>query len=537
MKRITSAIFFLTIAVLNHAQTPKKTGIQFGETIHMTMKSYFFNMDIIGRDETGVYGIQMPAREVYGRTVGGIRNYQLARYNNNTLDNPELLELKLKEDGVERDYEFAAQVGNEVYIFSSFQNRKLRKTFLFTETVNKKQFGLNKDLRKIAEVDWSNESKYDRANFGFRFSRDKSKLLIRYSLVNGDNEVLRFGICAMDNHFQVLWQNDGALPVKPGAIFNFKRFYIDNKGDVYVVGILFKSEKELAKTSNMRKKSLLSRKRLVKREPNYVYQVISYTNKGKTVSDFVIGESGKFITDLTIGINDKQDILLTGFYADEGTVSVRGAFSMRINKGSTAISNKLYHAFDKDFIVKGLSEKAAKTVLKDIAAGDEYEQYQYSMQDLQFHDNGTFSMIAEQYVEESKIVGSGNYVSTEYRYYDDNVIVVTFKPEGDMVWKQKIAKKQFTRSVHRAYASFAYLENRNKMYFVFNEFPRDKPNKSKAVTVQLNTDGSLQREELFTAAEKKVVQPTTYKRTAEKEMCMFGLVGRNYTLAKLNFNE
>lgn len=537
MRRINYLIFLFILPVCLQAQAPQKTGVQFGETIRMTMKNYFFNMEIIGRDETGVYGIQMPAKEVYGgNTLGGIRNYQLARYNNTSLDNPELFELMLKDHDMERNYEFAAQVGNQFYIFSSFQNRKLRKTFLFAETVNKKSLGLNNDLKKIAEVDWSDESRSDRANFGFRFSPDRSKLMIRYNLVNKESEVLRFGLCALDHNFQLLWQNDAPIPVKEGAIFNFRRFFIDNKGDVYLLGLLFKSEKDLAATNNLRKKSLLSSKRMVQREPNYVYQVISYTNKGKTIADFVVEEAGKFITDLNIGINGKQDIILTGFYADEAMVSVKGAFSMRIKKGSKTITDKIFHPFDKDFIVEGLEDKDARDVLEGLAAGEEYDKYQYNMEDIQFHENGTFSMVAEQFVEESKTVRNGSYVSTEYRYYDDNVIIVTFKPSGEVAWKRKISKHQFTHSVSRGFASFALLENSNKMYFVFNEFPEGKPQRAKAVMVQVGADGALHREDLFTYEEKKIVQPLTFQRTATKEMCMFGLVGRNYTLARLTFN-
>ena len=537
MRKINYLFVLIVLSLCGYAQAPQKTGVQFGETIRMTMKNYFFNMEIIGRDDTGVYGIQMPAKEVYGgNTLGGIRNYHLARYNNQTLDKPELFELALEDNDMERNYEFAAQVGSQFYIFSSFQDRKLRKTFLFAESVNKKSLGLNKDMKKIAEVDWSDESRSDRANFGYRFSPDRSKLMVRYNLVNKENEVLRFGLCALDHNFQLLWQNDAPIPVKDGAIFNFRRFFIDNKGDVYLLGLLFMSEKDLEATNNMRKKSLLSSKRMVQREPNYVYQVIAYTNKGKTISDFVVQEPGKFISDLNIGINGKQEIILTGFYADEGKVSVKGAFSMRIKKGSKVISDKVFHPFEKDFIIEGLEEKDAKDVLEGLAAGEEYDKYQYNMEDIQFHENGTFSMVAEQFVEESKTVRSGNYVSTEYRYYDDNVIIVTFKPSGEFGWKRKIPKHQFTHSVTRGFASFALLENANKMYFVFNEFPEGKPQKAKAVMVQVGADGALQREDLFSYEEKKIVQPLTFQRTANKEMCMFGLVGRNYTLAKLNFN-
>jgi hypothetical protein len=536
MKR---SLIFLFVFSFGFAigQAPRKTTVQFGETIRMTLKNYFFNMDIIGRDETGVYGIQMPAREVYSGTVlGGIKNYHLARYDSKTMTDPQLFEMKLTDDDKERDFEFATQIGKEFYIFSSFQNRKLKKTFLFAQTVNKKELGLNKDLKKVAEVDWSGESKYDRATFGYRFSPDKSKLMIRYNLLNKENEVVRFGICAMDKSFQQLWQNDSPIPVRGGAIFNFRKFYIDNQGDVYILGILFKTEKEMEKTTYMRKKNLLSSKRMVQREPNYVHQVIAYSNKGKTVSDFVVEEEGKFITDMYVGVNEKQELLFTGFYADDGTVSVKGAFLFRAPKGSKTISKKTYHPFDNEFILKDLPEKEKRNVLDKMADGEEFDKYQYAIDEIQFHDNGTFSMVAEQYFEQSQTVRSGNMVSTQYSYADDNIIILTFKADGSLAWKQKIAKNQMTVSVNRAYAGYALLTHKNKMYFVFNDIPKGNPKKCKAISVEVASDGSLTREELTNPEEKKIVQPLTYKLTADKELCMFGLEGRNYTLARLSFN-
>jgi hypothetical protein len=537
MKKPLVLLSLIIFSVCTFGQTPKKTSVKFGETIRMTMKNYFFNMDIIGRDETGIYGIQLPAKEVYSGTVlGGIRNYHLARYDNETMTNPTLFEMEFKDSNGDREFEYAAQIGTEFYIFTSSQDRKQKKNFLWAQTVNKKQLSLNNDLKKIAEVDYSNESRHDRATFAFRFSRDKSKIMIRYNLLNSDNEVLRFGLCVMEKNFQKIWQNDGMVPVKEGMIFNFKKFYVDNKGDVYLLGVLFQSEKDLALTNNMRKKSFLSSKRVVQRQPNYIYQVISYTNKGKTLSDYVIQEPGKFITDMQIGVNEKQDIILTGFYADEGTVSVRGSYYFQINKGAKTVGKKTFEPFNNEFILLNVQEKEAKEILEDMAEGDEFDKYQYAMDDLQFNENGTISMVAEQFMEESKTVRSGNYVGTEYRYYDDNIIVVNFKADGSVAWKQKVQKSQYTESVNRVYAGFASLASKNKLYFVFNEFPDGRPNKSKAVMVEVGADGKISKEELFNAEEKKLVQPLTFKRTGDKEMTMFGLVKRNYSLARLNFD-
>jgi hypothetical protein len=209
---------------------------------------------------------------------------------------------------------------------------------------------------------------------------------------------------------------------------------------------------------------------------------------------------------------------------------------MKMPKDAKSTPKKTFHPFENTFIEQGLDEKDLKNLREDMAAGEEFDKYQYAIDEIQFHENGNYSMVAEQWIEESKTVRSGNTVSTDYRYYDDHVIIVTFKPDGSVAWKQKIVKNQFTHSVMRAYSSFAMISSKNKMYFVFNQFPEGRPLKSKAIMVEVTSDGKLTQEELFSAEEKKLIQPLTFKRTAEKQMCMFGLEKRNYSLAQLTFN-
>lgn len=539
MKKACSITLLIAFALPVFAQGPSKANVHFGETVRMSLKTFFFNMRIIGCDETGIYGMQTPPTEIFGKAnLGGTRHFHLARYNHSTLDNPETIAMTFEGSDDERNYEFAAQIGDQIYIFTSTSSRKLRKTFLFAETVSKKPFSLNKDVRQIAEVSWSNETPYERSNFGFAFSPDKTKIMIRYSLMDSNSQVLQFGVCAFDSTLLPLWQSDLNIPVAEGSFFNFKKFHIDNNGDIYVVGRVFKTKWDLKQTNYMQNKTLLSGDRMATREPIYAYQIIAYANKGKAVSNFVLQEPGKFITELNVAVDNKRDIILTGFYGNEGSTSVIGAFSMKIKAGSDRITNKVFHGFEKDFILKDLPDGDAKIVSEQMDAGEEFDKYDYKIDDIQFHDNGTFTMIAEQYIEEIKTIGGGNYVTTEDHFYDDNLIIITFASDGKVAWKQKIAKRQHTRhAMNHVYASYAMLRNQNKMYFIFNEFADNKPKQSTAVMVIVNEDGSIYREALFSADDKKVVQPMTYKITGEKEMYMFEQTGKwNYSLARFNFN-
>jgi hypothetical protein len=468
-KKITLLILFCAGIALQ-AQAQSKS-VAFGGTVAHKFSTAFVGLDILEADETGIYALQIPYRKVYGNSaLGGIRNYTLARYTADRMDNPETGEFNLTTEGVERTYEFSARVGKTTYVFSSFKNRKLKKTFLFAQTLDKKNIRLNEELKMVIEIDYSKEGKYDAADFKIEFSADKSKVLIYYNLEDKDDTV-GYGFWVFDSNLKVLWKNEDnlGLPMQKGQIFQLKQYAVDNKGSVYILGALYDSQKDLNQNQRLKKQSFISNKRMVQREANYTFHAVAY-EKNSAPRNYKIETSGKFITDLQLGVNANQDILLAGYYAQEGKTDVLGFAFFKINSGSKAISSKNFEEFGS-FITEGMTEKEAKDVLEKMSEGKRFDLYNYHLEDIKFMSNGTMTLVAEQILVREITSNNGRQISVTYEYNDNDLLVVNFTSDGKVNWKTKIDKNQRTSDLNRFYSSYVCQVNGSKLYFLYNDMP------------------------------------------------------------------
>ena len=183
-----------------------------------------------------------------------------------------------------------------------------------------------------------------------------------------------------------------------------------------------------------------------------------------------------------------------------------------------------------------MDEKSVQAYKNDLSKGDEYDENEYLLQEIVFHDNGTYSLIAEQFYVEEKTVRSANMISSEYHYYDGDIWMINFKADGALNWKQKIKKSQKTINTSRFYASFAHQVAKDKTYFIFNDIPKGSYKKSVACMVAIDKDGVVQKEELFSSAETKIVlRPLSFKQINQNAMVMMGQKKFDYMLVKLAF--
>ncbi len=536
LKKSFLVFSFVLILIVSWAQPT----VKIGEANRIKISTSFAGIDFLEEDESGLYGIQIPVTEVYGKNaLGGVRRYSFVRYMPGTFNNPVVQEMKLDDDGAERKYEFNAIVGGQIYVFTSFKNRKLKKTFLFSQTYNKKTLQLNADMKKVMEIDYSDEGKYDDANFRMRQSKDKSKILIHFSLLN-KGETVGYGFWVFDQKLNMLWQNENPATVdmNEDQVFQFRHFFIDNAGDVYLLGRMFDSGRELNKSERLKKKSFLSNKRFAQREPNYQFHVVAFRRKGNSVF-YKIEGGDKFITDLQLSVNDKQEIILAGFYADAGKVNVIGTTFLKIAKDAKAVSEKYFYPFGVDFLVKGTTEKRANEIKNKLASGDRFDFYEYNFQDIEFMDNGTYTLVAEQTQTKEVTYNSGRMISVTYEYHDDDIYILNFSSKGQLNWKQKIDKDHHTSSTFRLFASFSMAAKGNNLYFVYNDMPPKKENsgssikKAKLVIATVNEKGDVSNTAFGTPAEAGFALHTMLSSRVKNDWYFYVLKTFNYKVLKV----
>ncbi len=534
MKKTIIILGLLTFSILiSFGQSKsKKVDILWGLEQKKSKRSTL--SDIVGYDKTGIYAIKTQNTGLIGYNT----KITLEHYNNK-MNQTKSVEINLEEQNKKTYFEFIIQLNNELYLFSSFKNQKLKRNFLFVQSINKKTLQFNKDLKKIAEINYSGKSKFNAGNFDFVLSRDSSKVLIYYNLPYDKYGSEKFGFNVFDNNLNELWEKKITLPYKE-ELFDVEDYLIDNNGNVHLLGMIFKDK----------------RKDKRRGEPNYKYQILSYLNDGESIKEYPIKIEGKFLTDMQIAVNDEQDMICGGFYSNVGTFSIIGSYFIKVDGKTKEITAKSFKEFGIDFITQNMSQRKENKAKAKAAKGKNVELYEYDLDNIILKNNGGAMLVGEQYyvrvITNTYRSSSGVMsTSTTYYYYFNDIIVINMSPDGNIEWAEKIAKRQLTTNDRGFYSSYTLSVVGDKMYFVFNDNPKNlfykgegklynfnKGKESLTVLVELDSDGKQTREALFSSGEADILtRPKVCEQISENEMILFGQRRKTHRFAKITFKE
>ena len=144
---------------------------------------------------------------------------------------------------------------------------------------------------------------------------------------------------------------------------------------------------------------------------------------------------------------------------------------------------------------------------------------------------------------------SNGRTRTTYRYHYNDIIVVKVLEDGSIEWAEKIPKVQISTNDSGFYSSYNLSVVRDKLYFVFNDNPKNLTNQgdgklknyllnkeSLVVLVTMNQKGEQVKEALFDAREAEVyIRPKVGKQTGFSETILFGQKKKKQRLAKVKF--
>ena len=201
------------------------------------------------------------------------------------------------------------------------------------------------------------------------------------------------------------------------------------------------------------------------------------------------------------------------------------------------------------------------------------ELFDYSLDELILRSDGGAVLVAEQfYIQQDRFDNFNNpygwgagwspyyspYWNSRYRgnfqvdyYYNYNdIIVVNIRPTGEIEWAARIPKRQETRNDGGYYSSYAMSIVRDKLYFIYNDNPRNlneakrksgriyNYNGSDSIIslAQINIKGEVNTFPLAYNRDQGVMtRPKMCKQIGKKEMAIFGERGRGYRFGKLIF--
>ncbi len=448
-------------------------------------------------------------------------------------------ELDLKYQRKQRDFEDVIMLNRKLYLLTTFNNTAKKKNFLFKQEVNSRTLAPSKNLDMIGETEARNKAV--EGSFSFRLSSDSSRLLIFNDLPFEKKNPKRFGFRVFDENFSLLWQKNISLPY-PDDQFTVEEYRVDSKGNVFLLGVLYKDGAKWRRRGN----------------PSYQYVLLSYLDKGEKVDEYRFDLENKFITDLTFRIARDSTLVFSGFYSEKGTYSIKGVYFFHLQPHTGQMSNQNAAPLDFDFLTAFMSdrkkEKARQAEMKkDVNKAPEL--YDYSLDELILRSDGGAVLVAEQfyvdvqefpYYTPSAYGGYYRYSQVYYYNYND-IIVINIRPNGEIEWSARIPKWQETRNDGGYYSSYAMANVRDKLYFVYNDNSHnysggDRLDKSYTYTggkgvialSEVNIKGEVQTWLLSSNKDSGIImRPKMCRQTGRREMAIFGEYNRGFRFGEL----
>jgi hypothetical protein len=441
-------------------------------------------------------------------------------------------EEKDPETKIKYEYDGSLYFNDRLFVFKTTMNKDAKQKELWVNEIDKTSMTVKGNAKKLATIDYT--KKRNSGGFGIHTSRDEEKMMIVIAPPydkEGDEE---FNIIMCDKDMNVLWKKAITLPY-PDKLFGLAKMRCDEDGNIYVLGRLFKEKKERER-----------------KQQNYSYRMIVYTNQGENKVDYEIKLENKFITDISFAINDKDEVVASGFYSKIGGYAVDGAFYMVMDSHGKEVKLASIKEFTIDFLTQGMTEREEKKAKKKDDKGKDLELYQYDMDELVLRDDGGAVLVGEQYYTRtvSYPCGNGNTCTRTYYYYND-IIVVNVDPTGKIQWAEKIPKRQVS-SDGGYYSSYCLAVNGSKLHFIFNDHkdnlaPKKQGDwknynfgdKNGIVTLAtIGSDGVVKREALFSLSETEVnIRPKVSEQINDTQLLLFGEKRKKEQFALVNFKE
>ena len=513
MKKWSGLLLLLMLTVSAMAQKfSKEADVFWGKEYRRP--SFSAVEKIIGSDANGTY--------VWRNRAGTIANSEIVieRYDNQlNLDKTSSLDLPLNTFNNDFQVVDIIPFGGDIVMLSALYDGRANENVLYVQKIDKSSLKLKGKRQKAAVI--GAKRRMNKGGFDYAISRDSSRILMYANLPFERRGGERLSLTVYDDNLKQQWTKAVELPFRDRN-FEVENYEVDRKGNVYILG-------RLIDRNNI---SLFSNR------PYYSYVIVAYRNNGQDVKEYDVSLGQDFITDLTIRIGNDGDLICAGFYSERTTESMKGSFFSKINAETKKMYDIKKGAFDAAFLSQFMSKRRAKK---------KRELFNYRIDRLVLRSDGGALMIAEQfYIRVSTQTDANGFQTTTYTYYYNDIMAINMNPDGSIEWATRIPKRQIDGS--GAFSSYAMTISKGKIYFVYNDHPKNldrtdfrriknfNGKRSVVNLAVLSPDGSYKKSPLFNNRDERILmQPKIAQQVSTDEMIIFGMFKRRYKFGRVKF--
>lgn len=322
------------------------------------------------------------------------------------------------------------------------------------------------DVGSVFRSYFSSQHGKMRRNFFYnhKTSADQKKLALFFNYNLFGQAASEFQVLVLDEKLEVAWSELIDLPeAADGTYRTLEDYVLSNDGTLYVLMASFDNK-------NFKKSAV-----------GYEYQLYAYDPTKKTVSEVDFATNGKFIINLGLQLNQAQQPVLAGVYADATTNDLLGGVRIQ---GNTCTE----FAFG-DAEVTEINTKQDKNYAEE-----------YTVKNMVLEDDGSAVFFAESYkrgpIVKPKLGLAGlSPIDANVELGDiyRKILAVKITPAGDN-WLKIVDKTQRSSEERDVLTSFAFTHNAQGYYLLFNNRIR---NMSDVSLVSITPSGEISLETLF----------------------------------------
>ncbi len=466
----------------------------------------------------GTYYLLIPYSSILSVPMMGGASFHSIGFVNHNSEMEKLIPLEFKNGKKEGVFSEAVSFNDNLWIFSSFQNKD--EIILSTYSLDTDKQELIKENEKVMSIDAS-DLKYDDANFTFEVSPDQSKILINYTLVDSEGYTQSFGYSVFDENMKEIRTWNGTLDMSDG-VYQLDQFRVSNTGDVYLLTRYFSDNQNLKNSTDLKRNGLLSSSKSLSYSANYEIRLVLFKN-GKT-DNVSLTVPDKFFISADF-ITGQTGLIVAGFYGPKGTTTPEGAAVMRLNDSGNVIKldkKTLPDGFEKP---SNIEDKSNGLMSND----NQYDAYRFTLKDLIVKEDGGYILSGERTVNQQKKESVPGHASYSIVNHTDDIAVVDIQKDGTIKSIYRIEKAQETTALETLSNSYYITELNGSIYCLFTNIGKSNKNftgkmvDTKAVLVKIDESGELSRDILLTSDQTDVtIRPQATYLNDNNELILYG---------------
>ena len=392
-------------------------------------------------------------------------------------------------------------INNKLYLFSSFKDKKLKRTSFYIQTIDKKTLKPNNDVKVIKEIPHIKGKVFNTTNLFVGQSIDKTQFYVVCS-ANYNNRIYsmksrqKLGVFLIyDNNLNLLYETQ---PFKSSDNISLKSIILDSQKGLFLLVNRNQNTPEKLEIWNY--------------QPN------------KSLKKAALNTDELYLSSLRLLKNKQQKLICTGLYAEKDADSWNGRYHqgsifLQINPDNLEVEIKQFQNFVDQFPwlqPDKTTEKKPKNESKEIGL------HKIQLYDVILKKDGGIFLVGEH--------RSTQYIGTDLSkqiYTHGNIVIINLSAKGKLLQGKTIYKKQQS-SAPNSDRVFSYIRVHNpetdQLHFIFNDNPKNlkrkegKPTtenplyeytgynatKSDIVLVTLNDDGTQQKQLLSSPKQRNI---------------------------------